>query len=112
MSSINQFLFWAEFLIVVVIGVSVLFCVFPAYWRSHSHALLYLAFAFMVAVFDSVADHTIALWPMPHRQYLAYLILRRLARLAGFILLAAGVISVTRSHFAKDAPKDDTTPNA
>ena len=36
MSSINQFLFWAEFLIVVVIGVSVLFCVFPAYWRSHA----------------------------------------------------------------------------
>jgi hypothetical protein len=112
MSSTNHFLFWIEFVIVVVTGVSVLFCLFPAYWRSHNHAFLYLAFAFMVGIFDCVADHTIALWHMPHRQYLAYVILRRLARLAGFILLAVGVIGLTRSDFAEAARTDDTTPNA
>jgi|SRR5467141_1216208 zinc transporter ZupT len=112
MSSTNHFLFWIEFVVVVVTGVSVLFCVFPAYWRSHSHAFLYIAFAFMVGVFDSVADHTIALWHMPRRQYLAYVILRRLSRLTGFILLAVGVISLTRSYLAEAAPTDDTTPNA
>jgi hypothetical protein len=109
MSLTNHYLFWAEFVIVVVTGVSVLFCVFPAYWRSHRYAFLYLAFAFLLALYNSVADHTIALWHMSHGQYIAYLILRRFARLAGFILLACGVVSLTRSYLAAAAPKDDET---
>src|SRR5438128_12196950 len=105
MASLNHFLFWANFVIIVVTGVSVLFSVFPAYWRGHNRAFLYLAFAFMLAVFDTVADHSIALWHMPHQQYVAYLVLRRIVHLAAFILLAVGVVSLTRSYFAATAPR-------
>ena len=112
MASTNHYLFWAEFVVVVIICVSVLFCVWPAYWRTHSHAFIYLALGFMVVVFNSVADHTIALWHVPRGEYLAYVILRRLARLAALILVASGVISLTRQYFDKIVRRDDSAPNA
>jgi hypothetical protein len=109
MSSLNHFLFGASFIVIVVAGVSVLFCVFPAYWRGHNRAFLYLAFAFMFYIFDALADHTLALWPVPHQQYIAYLVLRRLTHIATVILLAAGVISLKRSYLAATGKADETT---
>jgi hypothetical protein len=112
MASLVHYLFWISFAVIVITSVSALFSVFPAYWRSHSRAFLYLAFAFMLAIFDAVADHTIALWHVPREQYIAYFILRQVAHLAGWILLTAGVIGLTRSHFSAAARKDNATPSA
>jgi hypothetical protein len=112
MPALNHYLFWISFVFSVVVGVTVLFAVFPAYWRSHDRAFLYLAFAYMVSIFDAVADHTIALWHVPRQQYLAYLILRRLVHFAAVILFAVGVVRLTRSYFMTDARDHDTTPVA
>jgi hypothetical protein len=112
MASLAHYLFWITFVVVVVTSVSVLFCVFPAYWRSHTRAFLYLAFAFMLSIFDAVADHTVALWHVPRQQYFAYIVLRRLVGLTGWILLAAGVVSLTRLHFSGTTRHDRTTPSA
>jgi hypothetical protein len=92
----------------VVVGVTVLFTVFPAYWRSHERAFVYLAFAYMLAIFDAVGEHTIALARVPRQQYLAFLVLARLVHFAAVILFAVGVITLTRSYFARPRAIDDT----
>jgi len=111
MSSLNHFLFWANYIVVVVAAVSVLFCVFPAYHRGHNRAFLYLAFAFMLYILDAVSDHTLAFWQVPHQQYLAYLVLRRLAAAATVIVLAVGIISLTRSYLSPSRNDDEAKPN-
>src|SRR4029077_19343374 len=96
----NRFLFWAEFVLVAVIGIKVLFSVFPAYRRSRQRAFMYLALGFMIVLFNSVADHTISLWHMSHQQYVTYQALRRATRLPGFVLVACGIISLTRLYLS------------
>jgi hypothetical protein len=112
MALLSHYLFWISFVIIVVTSVSVLFSVWPAYRRSHARAFLYLAFGFMLAIFDAVADHTIGLWHVSRQQYIAYVVLRRLAHLAGWILLSVGVISLTRLCSTEATQSDDTTPSA
>jgi hypothetical protein len=112
MPTLNHYLFWISFVLSVVVGVTVLFAVWPAYWRSHNRAFLYLAFAYMLGIFDAVADHTIALWHVPRHEYLAFLILRRLVHFAAVILFAVGVIRLTRSYFNTVPRTHDTTPFA
>ena len=110
MAAFDHYLWWIGFVIAVVVGVTVLFAVFPAYWRSHDRAFLYLAFAYMIGIFDAVAERTVALWHVPRQQYLAFLILRRLVHFAVVILFAVGVIRLTRSYFTNRTRNHDTTP--
>lgn len=109
---LHHYLFWISFVVSVVVGVTVLFVVFPAYWRSHNRTFLYLAFAYMLAIFDAVTDHTIALWHVPRQQYLAFAILRRLVHFGTVVLFAMGVVKLTRSYFARDQRNQDATPFA
>jgi hypothetical protein len=108
MAALNHYLFWVGFVFSVIVGVTVLFAVFPAYWRSHDRAFLYLAFGYMLGIYEAVTDHTIALWHVPGQQHLAYSILRRLVHFAAVILFAVGVIRLTRSYFARGARNHDT----
>ena len=112
MSTLNHSLFWISFVLSVFVSVTVLFAVVPAYWRTHDRAFLYLVFAYMLAIFDNVADHTIALWHVPLLQYIAYLLLRRMVYLADVVLFGLGVVSLTRSYFTRTRATDDTTPSA
>jgi hypothetical protein len=112
MLTFHHYLFWISFVVSVVVGVTVLFAVWPAYRRSHDRTFLYLAFAYILAIFDAVADHTVALWHVPRQQYLAFAILRRLVHFAAVILFAVGVLRLTRSYFTTGARNHDTTPNA
>jgi hypothetical protein len=112
MAALNHYLFWIGFVFSVVVGVTVLFAVFPAYWRSRDRAFLYLAFAYMVGIYAAVTDHTIALWHVPGQQHLVYSILRRLVHFAEVILFAVGVVRLTRSYFAKSTANRDVTPVA
>jgi uncharacterized membrane protein YfhO len=97
MASLNHLLFWVNYIIVVGAAVSALLYLFPAYRRRQNRAFLYLAFAFLLFIFDAVADHTFALWHIPWEQQFAYFVLRRLTAAATVILLAVGVIGLTRS---------------
>jgi hypothetical protein len=65
MASLNHLLFWVNYIIVVGAAVSALLYLFPAYRRRQNRAFLYLAFAFLLFIFDAVADHTFALWHIP-----------------------------------------------
>jgi hypothetical protein len=112
MAALNHYLFWIGFVLSVVVGVTVLFAVFPAYWRSHDRAFLYLAFAYAVGIYEAIADHAIALWHVPGQQHLVYSILRRMVHFAAVILFAVGIIKLTRSYFAKRARNHNSTPVA
>src|ERR1700731_1137891 len=94
------FLFDFSYVVVVVVGVTVLFCVLPAYKRTRNRAFLYLTFAYMLAIFCAVSDHTIGLWHMSHQQWVSYRTLRWFAYFAAAILHAIGLILLSRSYLS------------
>jgi len=104
-------LYYINYALVVVTGVTVLFAVAPAYKRTHHRAFLYLTFAFMLRLFDVVSDYTIGRFRMPHNEYVVYHTLRMVASFAAVILLTLGIITITRSYLASSQSKSDATPN-
>jgi hypothetical protein len=93
-------LFDASYVVRVVVGVTVLFCVLPAYKRTRNRAFLYLTFAYMLSIFLAVCDHTIGLWDMSQRERVPYRTLLWFAYFADGILAAIGIILLTRSYFS------------
>jgi hypothetical protein len=110
-SGILYYLYYANYAVTVVAAVTVLFAVAPAFKRTRHRAFLYLTFAFMLRIFDVVCDYTIGRFRMPHSQYVFYRTLRMSASFTTVILLATGVIILTRSYLAASKIKPDDNAN-
>src|SRR5438132_128897 len=104
-------LFDFSYVVYVVVGVTVLFSVLPAYKRTHNRAFLYLTFGYLLSIFLSVCNHTIGLWHMSHSEYVSYRTLWRFTSFATAVLIAMGLILLTRSYLCTTEKRDETKPN-
>jgi hypothetical protein len=104
--TLHSLLFNLSLIITVAADIAVLFAVYPAFKRTKNKAFLLLGFAFLLGLFDTICDHTIALdaYRIGPQTFLAYYVLRKFSSFAVTLLDAAGVILLTRAFMASHTP--------
>ncbi len=96
-----RFLFWASYVITVVMDAAALAVVWPAFKRTRNRGFLLIAFAFALGIFTTVCDHTLATTRMSQLEWIFYRTIRRLSYFGDIICISVGVIFVTRSYLAQ-----------
>jgi len=106
-----QFLNTAEWLSVIGVNVTVLYCIYPIYKRTRSRALVLLGYAYLIGTFDVVCNHTIGAERMTYKIAVTYRTFHYLIYIGVTLLGGIGLLKLLNAflklHESKFGPPED-----
>jgi hypothetical protein len=99
-----RFIYNAGWVLQICANVVLLYSIYPAYKRTKHRAFLFLGYAYLISIFNTICDQTIGHNRMAGAGYFAYHTERGLAYIADTVLFTIGILLLVHPYLKSDVP--------